>query len=45
MLLENQYRLVAEHLSPGLYGLHPLCSPVASPAPAHGSDSDADRLR
>ena len=44
ILLENQYRLVAEHLSPGSYGLNPLCSPVVSSVPARGSDSDAARL-
>jgi polysaccharide pyruvyl transferase WcaK-like protein len=44
ILLENQYRLIAEHLSPGSYGLNPLCSPVVPSAPAHGSDSDAARL-
>jgi polysaccharide pyruvyl transferase WcaK-like protein len=44
MLLENQYRMVAEHISPGSYGLDPVCTPVVSSAPAHGSDPDAARL-
>jgi polysaccharide pyruvyl transferase WcaK-like protein len=44
MLLENQYRMVAEHISPGSYGLDPVCTPVVSSTPAHGSDPDAARL-
>jgi polysaccharide pyruvyl transferase WcaK-like protein len=44
ILLENQYRLIAEHLSPGSNGLNPLCSPVVSSAPARGNDSDAALL-
>jgi polysaccharide pyruvyl transferase WcaK-like protein len=45
MLLENQYRLVAEYLSPGSYGLHPLRSVAASPATARRSDSDVREIR
>ena len=45
MLLENQYRLVAEYLSPGSYGLHPLRSAAASPATARRSDSDVREIR
>jgi polysaccharide pyruvyl transferase WcaK-like protein len=45
MLLENQYRTVAEHISPGSHGLDPSCTPVVSSAPAHASDREATRLR